>query len=163
MSSLIFLTLEEVVARYRGQISEGTFCSWRSRRIGPSFIKVGKAVLYPLEELERWDGKNLVVCRSTQALQVEEPPKGSLRNRLHSWTGTLSSEPLTRLGPLFCWVATATIRFLSEAIRGYDHRIKPLPFIEKRTSLCSCKSGFDSCGACLKWPTALRSAPRPTH
>lgn len=76
MSSLIFLTLEEVVARYRGQISEGTFCNWRSRRIGPSFIKVGKAVLYPLEGLERWDRKNLVVCRSTQALQVEEPPKG---------------------------------------------------------------------------------------
>jgi hypothetical protein len=52
--SPIFLTLEEVVERYRGQVSEGTLRNWRSMRIGPSFIKIGKAILYPLEEL---DGK----------------------------------------------------------------------------------------------------------
>jgi hypothetical protein len=28
-------------------------------RIGPSFIKIGKAILYPLEELNRWDRRNL--------------------------------------------------------------------------------------------------------
>jgi hypothetical protein len=33
-------------------------------RIGPSFIKSGKAVLYPVSELDRWDKSNLVVCRS---------------------------------------------------------------------------------------------------
>jgi hypothetical protein len=49
--------------RYRGQISEGTLCNWRSMRICPSFIKIGKAILYPLEELDRWDRRNLVVCR----------------------------------------------------------------------------------------------------
>ncbi len=41
MTDPIFLTLEEVVERYRGQISEGTFRNWRSMRIGPSFIKIG--------------------------------------------------------------------------------------------------------------------------
>jgi hypothetical protein len=31
----IFLTLEEVVKRYRAQVSEGTLRNWRSMRIGP--------------------------------------------------------------------------------------------------------------------------------
>jgi hypothetical protein len=37
-----YLTLEEVVARYRGQVSEGTLRDWRAMHIGPSFIKIGK-------------------------------------------------------------------------------------------------------------------------
>jgi hypothetical protein len=60
-----YLTLAEVVERYRGQISEGTLRNWRSMRIGPSFIKIGKAVLYPVEELDR---SNLVQCRRTRSL-----------------------------------------------------------------------------------------------
>ena len=64
--SPIFLTLEEVVERYRGQVSEGTLRNWCSMRIGPSFIKIGKAILYPLEELDRWDRRNLVVCRPSK-------------------------------------------------------------------------------------------------
>jgi hypothetical protein len=71
MTDPIFLTLEEVVERYRGQISEGTFRNWRSMRIGPSFIKIGKAVLYPLEELNRWDRRNLVTCQSSRSLPIE--------------------------------------------------------------------------------------------
>jgi hypothetical protein len=71
-SGPIFLTLEEVVERYRGQVSEGTLRNWRSMRIGPSFTKIGKAVLYPLEELDRWDRRNLVVCRPSRALPLEE-------------------------------------------------------------------------------------------
>ncbi|HEX9471952.1 MAG TPA: hypothetical protein VF957_20715 [Bradyrhizobium sp.] len=35
-----------------GQISDGTLRNWRSMRVGPSFLKSGKAVLYPLEELD---------------------------------------------------------------------------------------------------------------
>jgi hypothetical protein len=53
MSAPMFLTLNEVVERYRGQIGGGTLRNWRSMRIGPSFIKIGKAVLYPLEQLDR--------------------------------------------------------------------------------------------------------------
>ncbi|RZN30181.1 DNA-binding protein [Bradyrhizobium sp. Leo121] len=63
MSDRMFLTLDEVIDRYRGRISGGTLRNWRSMRVGPSFLKLGKAVLYPLEELERWDRRNLVVCR----------------------------------------------------------------------------------------------------
>ena len=45
---------------------------WRSMRIGPSFIKIGKAVLYLLEELNRWDRRNLVTCRPSRSLPIEE-------------------------------------------------------------------------------------------
>ena len=72
MSDPMFLTLNEVVERYRGQISEGTLRNWRSMRIGPSFMKIGKVILYPLEELDRWDRKNLVVCRPSRSLPLEE-------------------------------------------------------------------------------------------
>ena len=72
LSRPIFLTLEEVVERYRGQVSEGTLRNWRSMRIGPSFIKIGKAILYPLHELDRWDRRNLVVCRPSRSLPLEE-------------------------------------------------------------------------------------------
>jgi hypothetical protein len=61
-----------VVERYRGQISEGTLRNWRSMRIGPSFIKIGKAVLYPSDELDRWDRRNLVICRASRSLPIEE-------------------------------------------------------------------------------------------
>jgi hypothetical protein len=44
------MTLNEVVERYAGQLGEGTLRNWRSMRIGPSFIKIGNAVFYPLEE-----------------------------------------------------------------------------------------------------------------
>ncbi|TMJ51928.1 MAG: helix-turn-helix domain-containing protein [Alphaproteobacteria bacterium] len=58
--------------RYRRQVSEGTLRNWRSRRIGPPFIKIGKAILYPLEELDRWARRNLVVCRCSRSLRLEE-------------------------------------------------------------------------------------------
>ncbi len=61
MSEPMFLTLNEVIERYRGQISDGTLRNWRSMRVRPSFLKIGKAVLYPLEELDRWDRRNLMV------------------------------------------------------------------------------------------------------
>src|ERR1700682_2572936 len=53
MSEPMFLTLNEVIERYGGQISKGILRNWRSMRVGPSFPKVGKAVLSPLEELNQ--------------------------------------------------------------------------------------------------------------
>jgi hypothetical protein len=34
MSEPMFLTFNEVIERYRGQISEGTLRNWRSMRVG---------------------------------------------------------------------------------------------------------------------------------
>jgi hypothetical protein len=61
-----FLTADEVSERYRGEISVGTLRNWRSMRIGPAYVKFGKAILYPIEELEAWDRKSLVPCRATR-------------------------------------------------------------------------------------------------
>lgn len=66
-----YLTAEEVSERYRGSISVGTLRNWRAMRIGPAYVKIGKAVLYPVEELEMWDSKNIVVCRGSKRLTMD--------------------------------------------------------------------------------------------
>ncbi|MER9952465.1 MULTISPECIES: helix-turn-helix domain-containing protein [unclassified Mesorhizobium] len=58
MDPVKFLTPDEVAERYRGEISPGTLRNWRSMRVGPSFVKMGKAVLYPIAELDAWDEQN---------------------------------------------------------------------------------------------------------
>ncbi|MEF2073598.1 helix-turn-helix domain-containing protein [Consotaella aegiceratis] len=65
-----YLTAEEVTERYREEISVGTLRNWRAMRIGPPFIKIGKAVLYPIKELDEWDKRNLVICRASRNLSV---------------------------------------------------------------------------------------------
>uniref|UniRef100_B0SV79 Helix-turn-helix domain-containing protein n=1 Tax=Caulobacter sp. (strain K31) TaxID=366602 RepID=B0SV79_CAUSK len=61
-----FLTPEEVAERYRGGVSVGTLRNWRAMRVGPSFVKIGKAVLYPVDELDTWDDNNRVQCRASK-------------------------------------------------------------------------------------------------
>lgn len=72
MAEIKFLTAEEVSQRYRGEVTVGTLRNWRAMRFGPPFVKIGKAVLYPIEELDEWDKKNLVCCRSSRHLHVNE-------------------------------------------------------------------------------------------
>jgi hypothetical protein len=67
-----FLTSEEVCERYRGEISVGTLRNWRSQRVGPPFIKIGKSVLYPVQGLDEWDEKNLVTCRASRRLSMAD-------------------------------------------------------------------------------------------
>jgi hypothetical protein len=67
-----FLTAEEVSERYRGEITVGTLRNWRAMRIGPAFVKIGKAVLYPVAELDAWDRKNIVTCRASRSHRVDE-------------------------------------------------------------------------------------------
>ncbi|PJG47045.1 MULTISPECIES: helix-turn-helix transcriptional regulator [Alphaproteobacteria] len=62
MPETTFLTPEEVAERYRGCVSVGTLRNWRAMKIGPSFVKIGKAVLYRVDELEAWDDRNRVQC-----------------------------------------------------------------------------------------------------
>lgn len=49
------LTPQEVVERYRGAVTVRTLTNWRSLGSGPKWLKVGKAVLYPLENLREWE------------------------------------------------------------------------------------------------------------
>lgn len=71
MSNKQFLTAEEVSERYRGGVSVGTLRNWRAMRIGPTFVKIGKAVLYPVNELDAWDQKNIVTCRAPKRLELD--------------------------------------------------------------------------------------------
>jgi hypothetical protein len=71
MSDKRFLTAEEVSERYRGSVSVGTLRNWRAMKIGPTFVKIGKAVLYPTNELDDWDQKNTVTCRASRGLDVD--------------------------------------------------------------------------------------------
>ena len=72
MSDNKFLTAEEVSERYRGSVSIGTLRNWRAMRIGPTFVKIGKAVLYPTNELDAWDQKNTVSCRASKRPNVDD-------------------------------------------------------------------------------------------
>jgi hypothetical protein len=69
MSQTTFLTPEEVAERYRGSVSLGTLRNWRAMKIGPSFVKIGKAVLYRVDELEAWDDRNRVQCRNSTRIE----------------------------------------------------------------------------------------------
>ncbi|WP_407157680.1 helix-turn-helix domain-containing protein [Bradyrhizobium sp. STM 3557] len=65
-----YLTAEEVVERYRGAVSVGTLRNWRATRVGPTFVKIGKAILYPVDELKAWEKGNMVSCRAAGRLRV---------------------------------------------------------------------------------------------
>lgn len=49
------LTPEELVRRYREKITLATLATWRSRKQGPPYEKIGGRVLYPLDGLEAWE------------------------------------------------------------------------------------------------------------
>lgn len=62
-----FLTTEEVVNRYRGMISYGTLCNWRSLGQGPAYLKAGKIVLYPTDSLLEWEERNMKIKPKNKA------------------------------------------------------------------------------------------------
>lgn len=65
-----YLTAEEVSERYRGVVSVGTLRNWRALRVGPAFVKIRKAVLYPIGELDAWDKRNMAFCSTLGRLPV---------------------------------------------------------------------------------------------
>ena len=69
MSVTTFLTPVEVAERYRGSVYIGSLRNWRAMKIGPSFVKIGKAVLYRVDELEAWDDRNRVQCRPPKRIE----------------------------------------------------------------------------------------------
>jgi hypothetical protein len=50
-----FLKPGEIVSRWRNTVTEGTLAVWRSIGKGPPYIKSGRSVLYPLDELEKYE------------------------------------------------------------------------------------------------------------
>lgn len=49
-----WLTPDDVVALLRGALSLGTLRNYRSARIGPAYIRIGRAVFYPRAEVNAW-------------------------------------------------------------------------------------------------------------
>lgn len=54
------LDTEELAKRYR--MNANSIRNWRVRKYGPPYIKVGKIVLYPIPELEKWERDQIVQC-----------------------------------------------------------------------------------------------------
>lgn len=53
------LTPLEVSERYRNKIKVKTLANWRSNGEGPKYVKIGGAVLYPVDELEQWEQRRM--------------------------------------------------------------------------------------------------------
>jgi hypothetical protein len=45
--------------------------NWRMIKIGPPFMKLGRAVLYLVAKFEAWDRKNLMIGRSEKVPSVK--------------------------------------------------------------------------------------------
>lgn len=58
-----FLTPEDVSVRWRGVITPATLANWRSQKTGPSFMKAGNKILYPIESIERWEEENATIIK----------------------------------------------------------------------------------------------------
>lgn len=52
------LSVDDLISRWRGQVKATTLATWRSRRLGPPYVKVGGRVLYPLRGLEEYEKRN---------------------------------------------------------------------------------------------------------
>lgn len=52
-----YLTPAELVKRYKNTISERTLANWRSKGLGPTFVKIGGRVLYPVDLLVAWESR----------------------------------------------------------------------------------------------------------
>ena len=58
-------TEQEVLARYRGAITLATLQNWRTNRMGPTYLKVGRTVLYSRSALAVWEKRNTIACTKT--------------------------------------------------------------------------------------------------
>ena len=56
----VYLTPDELAARYRNKISVRTLANWRSRGDGPKFLRTGGRILYPLAHVLAWEDQRTV-------------------------------------------------------------------------------------------------------
>ena len=53
-----FLTAADLCARCMQTVTLATLATWRSRRTGPAYVKIGGRVLYRREAVEEWEARN---------------------------------------------------------------------------------------------------------
>ncbi len=54
-----YLTPQALAERWCGVVTLATLSNWRSAGRGPRFLKAGGRVLYPLQEVERFEQRNM--------------------------------------------------------------------------------------------------------
>jgi hypothetical protein len=54
----LHLTPDELAERWH--MAPGSLGNWRSRGLGPRYIKIGKSILYPLSAIEEYERNNTV-------------------------------------------------------------------------------------------------------
>jgi hypothetical protein len=60
--SQVYLTPDELVARWRRKVSRRTLSNWRSSHEGPRFTKIGGRVLYALNHVEEWERERTIAA-----------------------------------------------------------------------------------------------------
>lgn len=60
MSGASMLTAAELCARWKGSVSPGTLANWRHLKRGPNYMKFEGSILYPLDEVEKYEKKNII-------------------------------------------------------------------------------------------------------
>lgn len=56
---MTYLTIPEVIQKFRGVISAETLAVWRHQKKGPPYVKIGSRVLYPDDKLEEWEKERM--------------------------------------------------------------------------------------------------------
>lgn len=59
-----YFTPEELVERYKSQVTVRTLANWRSAGTSPPFTKIGGRILYPVKELLEWEQRRTVQSTS---------------------------------------------------------------------------------------------------
>lgn len=56
-----YFTADELVTRWKDTVTTGTLANWRAAKPkrGPSFVKIGGRVLYPIAGVMAWEAQNL--------------------------------------------------------------------------------------------------------
>lgn len=54
-----YMTIDEVIKRWRGQIARSTLAVWRCKGKGPAFTKFGKRILYRRESVIAYERQNI--------------------------------------------------------------------------------------------------------
>lgn len=54
----VSLTPEELVARWKGAVTVETLSNWRSQKKGPTYIKFGRSIRYPMRHVIAFEQAN---------------------------------------------------------------------------------------------------------
>lgn len=60
----------------RLRVSVGTLANWRVKGYGPTFIKCGKKILYPVAKVEAWEEENMRANTAAAAKGKKPQHKG---------------------------------------------------------------------------------------